>query len=125
MKKIQSMFNQNFAKANLMSKFFLLDRQEYSKVQENVFSFNKEREYKLSRKFFHNMFIDFSANFAEYIKIFVKSQLKVADFCTNNLDKLTTSIANVDISCVFLIILCTKIKRQFPYRNIGQVERTS
>ena len=51
--------------------------------------------------------------------------LKTANFCTNNLDKLTTSIANVDISCVFQIILCTKIKRQFPYRNIGQVERTS
>ena len=33
--------------------------------------------------------------------------LKTANFCTNNLDKLTTSIANVDISCVFQIILCT------------------
>ena len=51
------MFNQNFAKANMMSKNFLkkaeqLDRQEYSKGQENIFSFNKERKYKLSLRFF-------------------------------------------------------------------------
>ena len=40
-----------------MSKIFQLDRQEYSKGQENVFSFEKERKYKLFLKFFHNMSI--------------------------------------------------------------------